>query len=86
MSLAQFKTIVREQYLLVCLDEDRAINALPTLLGPDTAERKAALDTLHRILDARGDMSAEGRRRLTRVEAMFGVTPGRAAKAEAAHA
>ncbi len=86
MSLAQFKTIVREQYLLVCLDEDRAINALPTLLGPDATERKAALDVLHRILDARGDMSAEGRRRLTRVEAMFGVTPGRAAKAEAAHA
>ena len=27
------RTIVREQYLLVRLDEDRAINALPTLLG-----------------------------------------------------
>ena len=68
---------MREQYLLVWLDEDRAINALPTLLGPDATERKAALDVLHRILDARGDMSAEGRRRLTRVETMFGVTPGR---------
>jgi pimeloyl-ACP methyl ester carboxylesterase len=86
MSLAQFKTIVREQYLLVCLDEDRAINALPTLLGPDATERRAALDVLHRILDARGNMSAEGRRRLTRVEAIFGVIPGGAAKAEAAHA
>jgi hypothetical protein len=75
-----------EQYLLVRLDEDRAINALPALLGPDAMGRKAALNILHRILDARGDISAEGKRRLTRVETMFGVTPGRTIKAEAAHA
>jgi hypothetical protein len=86
LSLTQFKTIVREQYLLVRLDEDRAINALPALLGPDAMGRKAALNILHRILDARGDISAEGKRRLTRVETMFGVTPGRTIKAEAAHA
>ncbi len=86
LSLAQFKTIVREQYLLVRLDEDRAINALPALLGPDAMGRKAALNILHRILDAHGDISAEGKRRLTRVETMFGVTPGRTIKAEAAHA
>jgi pimeloyl-ACP methyl ester carboxylesterase len=86
MSLARFKEMVREQYMLVCFDEDRAINALPTLLGSNARERKAALDVLHQVLAARGALSTEGRRRLERVEATFGVEPERAAKAESTHA
>ena len=86
MSLARFTEMVREQYLLVRLDEDRAINALPTLLGPDTSRRKAALAALHQVLAAREDLSADGRRRLSRVEAIFDVKPEKAIKAEAAHA
>jgi Protein of unknown function (DUF3141) len=41
MSLARFKEIMREQYLIVRLDEDRALEALPKLLGADDAGRKA---------------------------------------------
>ncbi len=77
---------MREQYLLVRLDEERAIAALPKLLGADANERKATLDVLHRVLAARGDMSDEGKRRLARVEALFDVKPEKARKAEAAHA
>ena len=58
-SLAQFKEIVREQYLLVRLDAERAINALPTLLGSDATARKAMLDALHRVLAARGSSLAK---------------------------
>lgn len=86
MSLLQFREIVKEQFMLVSLDENRAINALPALLGSNAKERKAALDILHQVLSARGDLPSEGSRRLTRVEAMFGVEPGRVAKTEAAHA
>ena len=86
MSLARFKEMMREQYLLVRLDEERAINALPKLLGADAVGRKAALDVLHRVLAARGGLSDEGRRRLTRVEALFDVQPDKTVKAEAAHA
>ena len=32
---------MRQQYLLVCLDQERAITALPKLLGADAKERKA---------------------------------------------
>ena len=35
MSLARFKEMLREQYLLVRLDEERAVSALPKLLGED---------------------------------------------------
>jgi pimeloyl-ACP methyl ester carboxylesterase len=86
MSLLRFKEIVKEQFMLVSLDENRAINALPSLLGSNAKERKAALDILHQVLAARGGLPSEASRRLRRVEAMLGVEPERVAKTEATHA
>ena len=86
MSLAKFKELLRQQYLIVSLDEERAISALPKLLGSDDVARKKALDLLHRVLSASGDMPDEGRRRLAHVETLFGGRPDKAVKAEAAHA
>ena len=86
MSLTRFKQMVKEQFMLVGLDEDRAINALPTLLGSNATDRKAALDVLHQVLAARGSLSAEARRRLTLVETIIAVEQVRAAKTEAVHA
>jgi pimeloyl-ACP methyl ester carboxylesterase len=86
MSPAQFKAIMREQSLLVCLDEERAIASLPKLLGKDAAKHKATLDVLHQVLAARGEMSDEGRRRLARIEALFSGEPSKASKAEVANA
>jgi hypothetical protein len=68
------------------LDEERALGALPRLLGDDDAARKATLDVLHRVLAARGDLSDDEKRRLTRVEALFGALPAKAAGTETAHA
>jgi hypothetical protein len=86
MSLARFKEILREQYLLVRLDEERALAALPQLLGDDGAASKDALEALHRVLAARGVPSDESAHRLARVEALFGTRPRKTAKAEATHA
>jgi hypothetical protein len=86
MSLPRFKELVREQYLLVCLDEERAMNTLPALLGVDAAERKAALDIVRQVLAAAGGLSDEASRRLARVEALFAVRPDKAVEVEAAHA
>jgi hypothetical protein len=86
MTPAQLKDKMREQYLLVCLDEERAMTGLPKMLGADIAKRKAAFDALQQILAAGGGISEEGRRRLARVEALFGVTPEKASNAEIAHA
>jgi hypothetical protein len=86
MGLAHFKEVLREQYQLVRLDEQRAINALPMLLGTDTAERNAMLDVLHQVLAAHGELSGEAKRRLTQVEALFGGKPEKAVKGEPAHA
>jgi hypothetical protein len=85
LSLARVKKILREQYLLVRLDEERAVSALPKLLGENAAARKTALDILHRVLAARGDMSNEGERRLARVEALFNGGPDKTVKMEIVH-
>jgi hypothetical protein len=85
LSLARFKELIKEQYLLVCLDEERAIGAIPKLLGPDRDERKAALDVLNRVLAARGEMHEEGGRRLARIEGLFDVKQPKAVKAEESH-
>ena len=86
ISLARFKEMLREQYLLVRLDEARALHTLPKLLGDDDVARKAALDILHRVLAARGDLSDEARHRLAHIETLFGGHPRKAVKAETAHA
>ena len=86
VSLARFKEMLREQFLLVCLDEERAVQTLPALLGADAGERKMAVDVLHRVLEARGALSDEGKRRLARIEAVFGAKPAKTPAPEPAHA
>jgi hypothetical protein len=75
MSLARFKELLREQFLLVCLDEERAIETLPMLIGHDPVLRKAELDILHQVLDASGIESDEGRRRLAHIETLLDIKP-----------
>jgi hypothetical protein len=86
MSLAQFKEMVKEQFLLVALDEERAIAALPRLLGDDASARKTALDAVQKVLAAPGDLSDVARQRLARVEALLDVKPEKARALVADHA
>ncbi len=86
LSLARFKEMLREQFLLVLLDQKRAVAALPKLLGADAAERGMALDVLHKVLAARGDLSEEGKRRLAEIERLFAARPAKSRAAEDAHA
>ena len=84
-SLGRFKEIVREQFLLLRLDEERAIAALPKLLPDDERAREAALDVLRRVIAARGALPDEGSRRLERIEALFGVRRRTDEAGDAAH-
>jgi hypothetical protein len=75
VGLARLKEIVREQFMLLRLDEERAVATLPRLLQGDPRQREAALAALQRVLAARGALSPEGQRRLQRVAALFGGRP-----------
>ena len=77
VGFARFKEIVKEQYLILLLDAERAITALPRLLPSNRRQCEEAMALVHRVLAARGTLSEEGRRRLQRIEAIFaGPSPG----------
>ncbi len=74
MSLAAFKEELKEQYLLMMLDEERAVAAIPKLLPADSAERGAMMGVIRSILAVSGGLSDKAKRRLARVETLFGET------------
>ncbi|HZJ53638.1 MAG TPA: DUF3141 domain-containing protein [Myxococcaceae bacterium] len=85
-SLTALKGILKEQFLLVTFDEERALDTLPALLPRSIEKRRAALDALHRIISARGALTDEGRHRLQRIEALFEVRRDRPAPEQHLHA
>ena len=73
LTLAQFKAMLRDQYQLVLLDEERAVRALPKILRLGEPETDAALDALRELLTAPGPLTKEGKSRLAEVEKALGV-------------
>ena len=80
----RFKEIVKEQYLILLMDPERAIAALPKLLPDDRRQREEALALVRRVLATRGALPEEGRRRLERIEAIFAGPPPEVGRDKAA--
>jgi Protein of unknown function (DUF3141) len=78
VDFARFKEIVKEQYLILLLDAERAIAALPKLLPNDRRQCEETLALVRRVLAARGALPEECSHRLERIEAAFaGPAPAR---------
>jgi hypothetical protein len=86
LTMSALKQALKEQFLLVLLDEERAIGAIPKLLAKSMEDRRDALDAVQRMIAARGALSDEGRRRLARIEALFDVKAEKPARKEAVNA
>jgi hypothetical protein len=80
----RFKEIVKEQYLMLLLDQERAIAALPKLLPSNRRQCEEALALVRRVVAARGALPEEGRRRLERIEAIFAGPPPEVGQEKAA--
>ena len=76
VTLAEFKLLLKEQFLLLRLDEERAVRAIPGLLPDDADVRRAGLEALRQMVASRGALPEEGARRLRRVEGLFGARAG----------
>ena len=85
-SQPQLKTILRDQSLLLRLDEKRAVETIPALLPKDAEERARTLRAVQRVVAAQGQLNAEGRKRLVRIERLFGIKPAKAAKKDSVDA
>lgn len=72
MSLAHFKDIIREQYLMLQLDEYGALRDLPLLLPKEQAARDKALDMVCQVAGAEGELTGDGALRLARIASLFG--------------
>jgi hypothetical protein len=79
MPLSIFKALVREQFNMLLLDQNAALAAIPSMLPPDAQTRAAAFELVKQALGARGEFSAEDRRRMNEVAQLFGVDAGSAA-------
>jgi hypothetical protein len=82
--MGKLKELLKEQSQLVRLDEERAIAAIPKLLPESAEAREAALNALHRVVEAGGALPDESKRRLARVDRLFNGK-GQTSTAEAAH-
>jgi hypothetical protein len=83
---ARFKEIVRQQFLILHLDTERAIEALPELAAA-AEDRRLVLDALARMRSIRQpELSQEQQRRLARIETLLAVPVTRATRRERATA
>jgi hypothetical protein len=80
--MEQLKEAVREQYLLLKIDQKRAVAAIPKLVPRDADERARTLRAVQRIISATGEPTGEAKRRLAEIERLFGVKAPKASKKE----
>jgi len=73
MPLSEFKTLVRDQFAMLLIDEKAALAALPSLLPADTATRADAFDAIRQVAAACGEISAEDEKRLSEIGRLFGI-------------
>jgi hypothetical protein len=71
--VSTFKALVREQFLMLMLDSEAALAALPSLLPSDKETRQKALDLIGQVLRAKGELSAEDKRRIGELTRLLGL-------------
>lgn len=83
LPLSQFKEVLRDQYYMLLLDDERAVAAIPALLAGHEELGPQMLALIRRITTADGLLDAEGARRFKKIEKLF-VPPKPAARKKAA--
>jgi len=76
LSLAAFKALVRDQFLMLLVEPEASLAAIPSMLPVQPHVRERALDLLKKVLSARGQMDGEMIERMKRVELLFRAEPG----------
>jgi hypothetical protein len=76
--LAEFKAMVRDQFLMLLIDEPAAVAAIPALLPEDADMRRKGFGLLREVLSVREEITGEVAERLRRAAPWFGIDPARA--------
>ena len=73
MPLSEFKTLLRDQFAMLLIDEKAALAALPSLLPADAATRSEGFDAIRQVAAACGEISALDKKRLSEIGRLFGI-------------
>jgi pimeloyl-ACP methyl ester carboxylesterase len=73
ISVAAFKALVREQFLMLLIDPKAAVAAIASMLPEEADTRLKAFDLIKDVLRARGNLSAEETERCAEIAALFGL-------------
>jgi pimeloyl-ACP methyl ester carboxylesterase len=71
--LSVFKALVREQYLMLLIDPDAALAAIPAMLPAEEETRGKAFDLIKQVMAARGAFSAEDMERMLHIARLFSI-------------
>jgi pimeloyl-ACP methyl ester carboxylesterase len=71
--LSAFKALVREQFNILLVDTEAALEAIPSLLPQEAEKRRHAFDLIRTTLSARGELSLEDMKRIDRIASLFGI-------------
>jgi hypothetical protein len=83
ISLSDFKAMVREQYLMLLIDEKAALAALPSLLPQDAKRRHAGFGLLRSVLSASRELDEQSESRLRQIAQLMGIDTAKAPSAAA---
>ena len=73
LTLSEFKSLIREQYFMLLIDQEATLAAIPRLLPRELETRRGAFIVLCHVLNARGDITGDAADRLRQVAQLFGV-------------
>ena len=71
LTVSEFKAMAREQYLLLLLDPEETLAAIPKMLPASVDERQRGLAAIRKVLSASGAISDEAARRMKQVAMLF---------------
>jgi hypothetical protein len=73
LTLEEFKSLIRQQYFLLLIDEETALAAIPDLLPRDIDELSALFTKLVEVLESRGRLGEPETERLSRLKSLLGL-------------
>jgi Protein of unknown function (DUF3141) len=76
--LSEFKTLIRDQYFMLLIDEGASLAAIPSMLPSEAETRSQAFDVVKEVMAAVGKPSPEDEKRLREIGGLFGVEQGEA--------
>ena len=84
LSLSKFKSLVREQFYMLLIDQEACLAALPALVPSDSDTRRKILTLVREVLSSRGPLTAEEEARMRQVTQLFGFNDQAASEPQVA--